>query len=593
MSFDQDMCLKPAPWTAWRSYKSASGEAKSIIANEKSHKKIYLDDESSLIWASIEKGVSYKNLYDFATTLNVADQLDELLLDLFDQELIANKSILSDLKPEPVPEAQAFEDAENVLPEAEFQQWVMAQGFMFSTHWEMTYKCNESCVHCYNPGASHSPLEKPQRINNELSTEQAFKVMDKIAEGGNFYLTISGGEIMLRKDFYELVEYARKLGMAVNIYTNGLKLDQINMERLAKLWPSTVSISIYSDIPNVHDDITRVKGSYAKSVKALKELNAKGIRTSLKSIQMTHTLKGYKGIVSLSEDLGAIPETEIGLSPGVDGAIAPMLMSNENPAELIIAAMTPGFPIYVGDESNNFGESPKDPKSTVCSAGIAGLSFAADGNIYPCNSLPIKSGNLHADDPLEVWNAALSQRKKATSIQRQNVGPYKVDVQKVAELVEWQDVRLEDYDECGKHKRCSWCSRCPGMSLLETGRALAPSTTNCRIATAKMFAAILLKNGVSRDSVADKLGVSRQFGNQLPDERKSIAEPVRGSTSYIDPRSIKNSMKKDAKVDDKRGSYTTENGEVWLKSGSEWNIDSLKSFEVIRNNFDVLSDIIN
>ena len=52
--------LKPAAWTAWRSYVSSTGEAKSIIANEKTHQKVFLDDESSLIWAYIEKGISYQ-----------------------------------------------------------------------------------------------------------------------------------------------------------------------------------------------------------------------------------------------------------------------------------------------------------------------------------------------------------------------------------------------------------------------------------------------------------------------------------------------------------------------------------------------------
>ena len=396
--------IKPSPWTAWRSYLSFDGEAKSIISNEKSHQKVFLDDESSLLWAQIEKGVTYTSLRERAVELGLGDDLDTFLDELYSLELLCNENDVDlNVKPDLVPAPQSMEDAENTEPEREFQNWVMAQGFMFHTHWELTYRCNERCVHCYNPGAAHTKDEKPQRNNKELSTQQVFTSLESFAKGGVFGLTLTGGEIMLRKDFYEIVEYARNLGMAVNIYTNAIKLDESAIKKLAKLWVYTVSVSVYSHVPKVHDDITRVPGSYEKAVKALKLLNDMGIKTSLKSVQMDHTLQAYKGIAKLSEDLGAIPETELGLSPGVDGAIAPMLMSTHNPAELIVAASTPGFPIFVGDASNNFGEFVKDPKATVCAAGYSGLSVAADGNIYPCNSLPIKSGNLHQHDPLEIW----------------------------------------------------------------------------------------------------------------------------------------------------------------------------------------------
>ena len=584
--------IKPSPWTAWRSYLSFDGKAKSIISNEKSHQKVFLDDESSLLWAQIEKGVTYTSLRDRAVELGLGDDLDAFLDELYSLELLFNENDVDlNVKPDLVPVPQSMEDAENTEPEREFQNWVMAQGFMFHTHWELTYRCNERCVHCYNPGAAHTKDEKPQRNNKELSTQQVFKSLDSFAKGGVFGLTLTGGEIMLRKDFYEIVEYARKLGMAVNIYTNAIKLDESAIKRLAKLWVSTVSVSVYSHVPEVHDDITRVPGSYEKAVKALKLLNDMGIKTSLKSVQMDHTLQAYKGIAKLSEDLGAIPETELGLSPGVDGAIAPMLMSTNNPAELIVAASTPGFPIFVGDASNNFGEFVKDPKATVCAAGYSGLSVAADGNIYPCNSLPIKSGNLHQHDPLEIWNSALGNRKSITSDQKGNLLEFKHLDGVTDNLSKWQDVRLEHYQECGTHSRCNWCVKCPGMAFMETGNALAPSTTNCRLANAKMFAAYLLKSGETRESIAEALGVSQDFGTLAPRPRKEILEPEEGRSSGADPRNSIKIFRKDGsqlELASTKNSYTSSKGELWLKNGSKWNIEAMAEFDAIRTKFDVL-----
>lgn len=593
MITDIDFPLRPAAWTAWRTYVSANGEWRSIISNEKTHKKVFLENEASRIWSIIEKGASRVQLLEESRALELEGELDSFLIELSDLELVSlsSHSTPEDLIAEPAPQPKTIEDADNSEAERQFQEWVMDQGFMFHTHWELTYRCNERCVHCYNPGAAHTPDEKPQRTNNELTTRQVFKALDSFAKGGVFGLTLTGGEIMLRKDFYEIVEYARFLGMSVNIYTNALKLDENAIRRLAKAWVSSVSVSIYSHVPEVHDDITRVKGSFAKAVAALDSLKRKGIKTSLKSVQMAHTLMAYQGVVDLSKKLGAAAETELGLSPGVDGAIAPMLMSTRNPAELIVAAATPGFPIFVGDRSSNFGEFRKDPDATVCAAGYAGLSVAADGNVYPCNSLPIKAGNLHRHDPVDLWNSALLNRKTATRLQKSNAKVV-VGLEKVTEnLSKWQDVRLKDYNECGSHRRCSWCVKCPGMALMETGNALSPSTTNCRIANARMFAALLLSSGKTRDEIAEDLGVSKSYGDQTPGVRGEVGEPADGRTEQSDPRISVSIFRKDGTPIDLNkgeGSFTSSRGETWLKSGSRWNVEAMKAFDDIRESSPVL-----
>jgi hypothetical protein len=76
--------LKPAPWTAWRTYRTAAQEVRSIIANEKDHTKVFLDAESAELWNAIEKGISYQELHDLAKQLDVADELELLLAEYQD-----------------------------------------------------------------------------------------------------------------------------------------------------------------------------------------------------------------------------------------------------------------------------------------------------------------------------------------------------------------------------------------------------------------------------------------------------------------------------------------------------------------------------
>ena len=68
---------------------------------------------------------------------------------------------------------------------------------LFSAHWELTYRCNEQCSHCYL-----DVLPPNQDVPGELSTEECFRVIDEIVELGALNLLLSGGEILARRDFF-------------------------------------------------------------------------------------------------------------------------------------------------------------------------------------------------------------------------------------------------------------------------------------------------------------------------------------------------------------------------------------------------------
>ncbi|MFZ0979932.1 MAG: radical SAM protein, partial [Candidatus Acidiferrales bacterium] len=79
-----------------------------------------------------------------------------------------------------------------------------------SVQLDLTYRCNERCVHCYLDHDDHG----------EMTTAEIKKLLDELAAAGVFFLTMSGGEILLRKDFFEILEYARALLFSVKLKTN-------------------------------------------------------------------------------------------------------------------------------------------------------------------------------------------------------------------------------------------------------------------------------------------------------------------------------------------------------------------------------------
>src|SRR5262249_49386374 len=131
-----------------------------------------------------------------------------------------------------------------------------------SAHMDLTYRCNERCVHCY--------LDHDDR--GEMSTAEVTSLLDQMAEAGAFFLTLSGGEPLMRKDFFEIVEHARRRMFNVKLKTNGLLIDEAKAIRLRELGVETVQISVYSHRSEIHDAITKIPGSLGRTIEAIRRI---------------------------------------------------------------------------------------------------------------------------------------------------------------------------------------------------------------------------------------------------------------------------------------------------------------------------------
>src|SRR6202140_2014175 len=146
-----------------------------------------------------------------------------------------------------------------------------------SVQLDLTYRCNERCIHCYLDHAPHG----------EMTTAEIKAVLDQMADAGVFYLTISGGEIMMRRDFFEILEHARARLFCVKLKTNGVLIREKEAARLRKLGVETIQISIYSHRPEVHDAITKMPGSLRQSLDAVRFLRQQGLYVTMANVLMT------------------------------------------------------------------------------------------------------------------------------------------------------------------------------------------------------------------------------------------------------------------------------------------------------------------
>ena len=92
-----------------------------------------------------------------------------------------------------------------------------------SVQLDLTYRCNERCVHCYLDHDDHG----------EMTTAEIMGLLDQMADAGVFYLTFSGGEILMRRDFFEILEYARLRTFCIKLKTNGFSFGRRKRSGLA------------------------------------------------------------------------------------------------------------------------------------------------------------------------------------------------------------------------------------------------------------------------------------------------------------------------------------------------------------------------
>ncbi|MFH0732128.1 MAG: radical SAM protein [Candidatus Omnitrophota bacterium] len=153
--------------------------------------------------------------------------------------------------------------------------------FPLRAMFELTYRCNFKCIHCYN-----TETQKKTKPQNELTTRQVFDILTQLKRIGCLYLGFTGGEIFLRHDILDIIIYARKLGFELILLTNGSLINRKVADRLSKLRLNKIDITVHAMNDGIFDKITQIPGSAKKVFRAIKLLYKRNIPLGLKSCGM-------------------------------------------------------------------------------------------------------------------------------------------------------------------------------------------------------------------------------------------------------------------------------------------------------------------
>ena len=182
-------------------------------------------------------------------------------------------------------------------------------GIPLSVQLDLTYRCNERCVHCYLDHDDHG----------EMTAAEIKNLLGQLAEAGVFFLILSGGEIFLRKDLFEIVEYARRLSFSVKLKTNAVMIRKARAQRIAALGVESVQISVYSHRAEIHDAITKLPGSFRRTMEGARFLKSNGVRVSFANVLMKHNSNDYPKVQALAADLGVGYNVDATITPMMDG----------------------------------------------------------------------------------------------------------------------------------------------------------------------------------------------------------------------------------------------------------------------------------
>ena len=162
----------------------------------------------------------------------------------------------------------------------------MALGIPLSVQLDLTYRCNERCIHCYLDHEDHG----------EMTTAEILGLLDQLAAAGVFFLNVSGGEIFMRPDLFAIIEHARKLQFSVKLKTNGVMIREAKARRIAALGVEAVQISLYSHDAATHDEITKLRGSFKRTVEGARLLRDAGVKVIFANVLMQQNADHYKQV---------------------------------------------------------------------------------------------------------------------------------------------------------------------------------------------------------------------------------------------------------------------------------------------------------
>ena len=318
---------------------------------------------------------------------------------------------------------------------------------------ELTKHCNLNCVHCYVVDNTH---------RNELTTDEVKRILDELAAERFLFLALTGGEVLLRPDFFEITAHAQRRQFAITVFTNGTLITGDIADRLATLRCYAVEISLHGATPATCDAVTAVAGSYEQILRGIRLLKARGVRVALKANVLDMNIEEIRQIGHLAMALG------VGFR-GIDAEILPRF-SGDVASTHLAASDRQLLEFYANMFRASSGAARQGvlahpcPSAGALPCGIGSdgqVTIGADGYLYPCPLWRFHGFNLRKMSFHDAYH------------------------RKAALIPEVINARWHDLEHCSDCDATGNYHHCFAAAMRTTGDPLAHIPLHHRIAQAK------------------------------------------------------------------------------------------------------------
>lgn len=315
---------------------------------------------------------------------------------------------------------------------------------------ELTYRCNQSCAHCF---VNLPPGDKEAK-QNELTFEEVCRILDEITEAGCLYLLLTGGEPMLRPDFLDIYTYAKKKGLLITIFCTGTLITSPIADYLVEWPPFNIEITLYGATEETYERITGLPGSYRKCLKGIQMLMERGLPLKLKTVLMTLNKHEFTAMEKFAADLGLKLGWDPHISPRIDGGRKPIHL-RVDPEEVVR--------IDMAEEKraaewrafcDRLPSAYRSDKLYGCGAALTSFHIDPYGQMSPCMMTRLHTYDLRRGSFREGWDRM---------------------------FVHLRELKRPLTDRCADCDLARMCFQCTGWAQLEHGVEWAPVDYLCEL----------------------------------------------------------------------------------------------------------------
>jgi heme b synthase len=285
--------------------------------------------------------------------------------------------------------------------------------------WETTAGCNLECIHCRRLDVAH------EMMRSDLSTQEAFRLVEQIAEVGHPILVLSGGEPLIRPDILDIARHAKGRGLMVSLATNGTLITPTLARAIQAAGIARVAVSLDGARAETHDQFRRQRGSFHRALEGLALLRGAGVPVQVNTTVARHNVDELEAIHDLAVQIGAVALHAFLLVPvGCGVQIAEDQMLSPEGYEAVLhrfydlgqrgqlqckATCAPHYYRVVRQRAAAEGRHLEPARHGMaamtkgCLAGSAICFVSHKGEVFPCGYLPVEAGNVRHAPFGDIW----------------------------------------------------------------------------------------------------------------------------------------------------------------------------------------------